>query len=98
MSAPIGPGDWVELIDPAWAGQTFPRQGGIYCIESVEDCGDNTCGDCGGSVGLDLVQVPPLEDCAWCPCQFRPIYRPRADLIEQLKQPAPPAVRELEDA
>lgn len=30
----------------------------------------------------------------------RPIYRPRADLIEQLKQPAPDAVRELiaEDA
>jgi hypothetical protein len=29
------------------------------------------------------------------PKHFRPIYRPNADIIEQLKQPAPEQVREL---
>jgi hypothetical protein len=100
MSAPIGPGDWVEaLIDcDAEFGFGAIVKGSVYCVESLS-CGpgDEPCSSCGsvGPGGLILKgDAPHFAGTGWCPCAFRPIYRPRADLIRSLKQPAPD--RELE--
>lgn len=91
MSA-IGPGDWLEsLYDyPASGSSRSLTKGGLYCVGEVdhEDCTCWRCGDTGP--GFALVGDPPgsLADSAWCLCDFRPIYRPKADLIESLKTPA----------
>lgn len=97
MSA-IGPGDWVECC------QTFPElplsKGGLYCVEAVKfvgkDCGlGHACDQTGlRLVGVSVRYRRTLPD-LFCSGLFRPIYRPKSDLIESLKQPAPDAVREL---
>jgi hypothetical protein len=94
----IGPGDWVECVNPEVGdGSDFVRLGAIYCVEELVGV-DWPTPCCGGVVGMELVGVPRSEDEAWCPCAFRPIYRPNADFIEHLKQPAPEIVREFIDA
>lgn len=90
MAAPIGPGDFVECVGAtAWPEVTV---GGIYRVEAIiEAYGD--CPACGneGSEGITFAGHPKRLKggimMSWCPCRFRPIYRPRADLIEQLKAP-----------
>lgn len=95
MSA-IGPGDWVEALGPRGAvSWTGARAGGVYCVEAlVSTAPCDLCPDDHPGLHLFGIQRHPH---GWAGCQFRPIYRPKADLIEQLKQPAPDAVRELED-
>lgn len=103
MSAPIGPGDWVEYVgdyDEAFV------VGRLYCVRRIVSTGISVVCACHGkeqAFGLDVheVQLPPNDEyheSAWCPDGFRPIYRPKADLIEQLKQPAPDIERVTEDA
>lgn len=107
MAAPIDVGDFVECIgDVSRSAHVTPvRTGGIYCVEAIVPAiGD--CPACGewDDTGLIFSGHPKQraflsEDEAddlllsWCPCRFRPIYRPRADLIESLKAP-PERVRE----
>lgn len=84
----IGPGDWVERIADGTlrhvpAG-TIALVLGV--VERVEPC--SVCGPVRGLL-LDLPQ-----DFAWCVNHWRPIYRPKSEIIEALKQPAP----ELEPA
>lgn len=99
MSA-IGPGDWVELIGPK--GVTSPVcpefvGGGLYCVEEL--VWTASCRVCGSKehAGLHIVGKPRTKH-GWAGCIWRPIYRPKSELIEILKQPAPDAVHELEDA
>lgn len=92
MSA-IGPGDWVEALHSR-PGDVDAREitaGGLYCVEEVdhEPCVCFRCGDEGP--GFSLVGDPPgsLVNSAWCGCDFKPIYRPKADLIETLMTSVP---------
>jgi hypothetical protein len=83
MSAPIGPGDWVECVstDPEDADD----YGRVMRVRAVKRDGV-VCKKCSSEVGIDCDDgyvVPFL----WCACELRPIYRPKADLIESLKAP-----------
>lgn len=100
MSA-IGPGDWVECLKgSSMISDCVP--GGLYCVEAIVPA-EGECPQCGDDTPEGLLfsgHKKRLSPCglywSWCPCRFRPIYRPRAEFIESLKQPAPS--RELEDA
>lgn len=102
MNASIGPGDWVECVDvSAPSGQLhdggFLVQGRIYQVERLVQVRSQ---DLGLTPGVNLVGQPALHGQSgrkggyglW---RFRPIYRPKSDLIQQLQQPAPDTVREL---
>jgi hypothetical protein len=81
MSEPIGPGDWVECIQSY--GDPQIRVGSVYCVAEVDD---QPC-DCGGFGGLLPVGVSFDDGGYACIEQFRPIYRPKFDLIERLLEP-----------
>jgi hypothetical protein len=98
MAAPIGPGDWVEVVrlsgDPA-EDAAMPMHS-IWCVEAATDTG-LACDHCtpGAYPALKLVGNP---DDDWCGCSYRPIYRPKADLIQSLKAPPNLSPREVEVA
>lgn len=93
MSAPIGPGDWVECINPL---ATSIAYGALYCVEEVE-VNDRLPCECGCVVGVELAGDVRDPFSMWCAgCEVRPIYRPKSTFIDTLKQPAPE--RELIDA
>ncbi len=114
MSAPIGPGDWVELVGPfrgdgralaaeyaavGWrvVGAYYP--GLITVCEAVAPAMRLAGGRVVPGLRVRAVKVFRGEREGWLPAfQWRPVYRPKQSLIESLKQPAPDAVRELEDA
>lgn len=102
MSAPIGPGDWVQCVDaspPAWPNTGgLLVLGGVYCVEGIVK-GLRL----DGSFHPGLILTDPatkssaglVEHC-WRLERFVPLGGRRADFIEALKQPAPE--REREDA
>lgn len=100
MSA-IGPGDWVECVKQPI--ETHPlmitvKVGGLYCV-SCFDTEDSKCPTCGNTgFGIYLVGDTPNDDQARCPCRYRLVYRPRADLIKTLLQPVDGVSPELETA
>lgn len=95
----IGPGDWVECIDATPPAVDCIGQltlGALYCVYDADtDClrGEGCCA-CGISQWVQVEGLPIHEIEAWCAHRFRPIYRPKSEVIEALKQPAP----ELEPA
>jgi hypothetical protein len=106
MSAPIGPGDWVECCPPAGyrggisraeikCAGSYPRPGGVYQVREV---GSFRSPD-GMTDGLRLVGIvasyPGHPDAWWTASCFRPIYRPSESLLRDLLQPIP---AELESA
>lgn len=100
MSA-IGPGDWVECVDaspryvPGVGMSPVPAplvKGAVYRVERVvyDARWDET------GIVLDGIRENAWRiDGAFNVDRFRPIYRPKSEIIESLKQPAPDAVREL---
>lgn len=92
MSAPIGPGDWVECVKCSPHGHMRGlRLGGVYRVCEIIH-GPRSCDGCGTNhegLALDGLFANP----GWAICAFRPIYRPRADLIQRLLSPVP-GVRE----
>lgn len=90
MAAPIGPGDWVEAFQSRSGGNAVPgskfgfRLGGIYRVSELVWEARCSCGD--GHAGLNFHNMPQHPN-GFAGCQFRPIYRPRADFIEALKAP-----------
>lgn len=97
MSEPIGPGDYVECIDASvlrfagyeWGGDA-PNIGTIYTVERLVIA----------PTGEDAFILKELrrsaaarekwgEDVGYGAFRFRPIYRPKADFIENLKTPIP---------
>jgi hypothetical protein len=98
MSA-IGPGDWVECVDPK--GADWLTFGAIYLVDDVRKF-HGACGHCGrkgadcDNTGLLLGGIRGIRPgCADYNCSrcFRPIYRPRAELIETLLRKADEPLR-----
>ncbi len=88
MSEAIGPGDWVECI---FDGEDIPKGTVLFCLDVITVPGSGCDNDpyC-VAPGLVLKDAPhPDEDAYWCGCGFRPIYRPKASIIQSLLQPAP---------
>lgn len=87
MSA-IGPGDFVEVI--GGSGKQIPV-GAIVLVSEVRASEAWQCAtEAGCEFGVRLSAAPnPPDGRFWCGCCFRPIYRPKASLIESLKTPAP---------
>jgi hypothetical protein len=106
----IGPGDWVECIiecnegDPGvqahWLCGAQIELGRVYTVMRVYDGIDNFGDEVTGLVLVERETHFPRggdgELGAWAVGHFRPIYRPKQSIIEDLKQPAP--TREHEDA
>lgn len=94
MSAPIGPGDWVERLRTA----NGLVKGSLWRVAEVGPGwvdgllpGCAVCQD-PRSPGLRLVGDPFADHPKlWCSCGFRPIYRPNAsltaDLLRRAKEP-----------
>lgn len=109
MAAAIGPGDWVERVPPppdfraeidsANIRHSGPRPvlGGIYCVRAVGTYRSLAGERCHGLKLVGIIASIPGHPDAWFAAEgFRPVYRPRADFIESLKQPSP--ARETEAA
>lgn len=90
MSA-IGPGDFVECVDASPSLKTGERLsvGAIYQVREVLR-GPGMSGRTENGVRL-VGQRRCLNrqgvEYAWRADRFRPIYRPKSSLIEQLKRP-----------
>lgn len=99
MSAPIGPGDWIEFYR-GFKGRPVPdwspiSLGHAYRVARLAETYDDD-----GITAIPGVIIDGYETFRGQPCAFplecfRPISGRRRDLIETLKQPAPDAVREL---
>lgn len=84
MAAPISPGDWVEYVgsdDPNAISMNLLVRGSVYQVARLVQ-----------ARGLDGGLHPALilrgvSRGAWTIKAFRPIYRPKQELIEQLKAP-----------
>lgn len=93
MSEPIGPGDWVECI----GGPTFPDNegkvvvGNLYRVKAMIPKIYCSCGKQHEGLRFHGVLNPHdpkgIDSHWWGICCFRPIYRPRQELIKQLKAP-----------
>src|SRR3712207_828779 len=87
MAAPIGPGDWVEVIRAS--GRYGFRPGQLYLCTSVPErelpC--DVCGKCHRGISVKNAPAARPADWLWPVCCFKPIYRPKADFIESLKAP-----------
>lgn len=97
MSA-IGPGDWVECVDdspPRCVNDFGPdlKVGVVvlhrmYCVDEIDEPTEEV-----PELGLWFADEDSVRidgdgyDRSWAADRFRPIYRPRADLIESLLQP-----------
>lgn len=98
--AAIGPGDWVEALitDTAEHGFIAVTRGQIYCVAAAFPA-SYSCDTC-SAVGLGLLLVGDAPTCpdveCWCgECGFRPVYRPKADLITDLLKPVEVSVEYL---
>lgn len=88
----IGPGDWVECVDDGWrpneTESNYIKSGNIYCVTAVIPAETYVEPDVDG---IELSQFQVVQDDGYLPSfsidRFRPIYRPKSDLIEQLKKP-----------
>lgn len=90
MAAPIGVGDWVEAFQSRSGGNSVPaskfgfRLGGIYRVSELVWDVHCSCGD--DHAGLNF-HTMPQHPYGFAGCQFRPIYRPKSEIIEALKAP-----------
>lgn len=100
MSEPVGPGDWVECLRESARYGFRPRQ--LYlCTGTPERT--LPCTVCDKTHrGLTLKDAPADKPATWLwpTCCFRPIYRPKASIIEALKAPVtrtPKVVKPIRD-
>jgi len=89
MTSAIGPGDWVECVDtnpvnfptfdPQKTGPELLTKGAVYQVESIVPSRRRR-------PMLQLREVRSTRNPmgAFYAHRFRPIYRPKADLIERL--------------
>lgn len=89
----IGPGVWVEVIPTMLCDVAYKARPWRVAFLDADHA---RCELCDGFDYVILEDEPSASK--WCVCEVRPIGRDDPDLIETLKQPAPPAVRELIDA
>jgi hypothetical protein len=85
MSADIGPGDFVEAVrDYSGLGASISR-GAVYVVARVCVGEHGACPDCGDDGdSLDIEGQTLAGGYGWCFCDFRPIYRPKADAFTDL--------------
>jgi hypothetical protein len=76
----IGPGDWVECVKTTHG----VNNGRIFCVAAI-DSGDRPCVDMHGPCGA--LYLTGLPGGPYATCAFRPIYRPKSDLIQSLLKP-----------
>lgn len=90
MAAALEPGMWVEVVKTAPGAAEFI--GRIFQVSEV--------GDWLGEAFVNLHGWPkPKNWPGWSARSFRPIYRPKQEIIEALKAPPKVApVRKREDA
>lgn len=94
----VGVGDWLECLTDGTRG-VF-RKGALYCVSAIDDR-EAQCDVCGRTdePGLEFHYMPMAPDAGWAACRFKPVYRPRATLIESLLTPADaPVEHERADA
>lgn len=88
--AAIEPGMWMEALRderPYYAKGSLWRVDRVWPQGPTDHCmRDDTCN--APAVIFAGMRMPAGVHAA-CACGFRPIYKPNATLIEQLKQPAP---------
>lgn len=89
MSAPIGPGDWVEYVggkDPEAISVGWLSLGGLYVVAAV-----TTAPGLSGKLCPALI----LEGWRgrWTVKAFRPVYRPNAELLADLLRRAKEPLR-----
>lgn len=89
MAAPIGPGDWVECVQNRHPTTLPPRGLIVGRCYMVSAAGVTPAHDVQPGVPwVRLVGVPdPAPKWGYRAAWFRPVYRPKADLIESLKAP-----------
>ena len=96
MTAPIGVGDFVECVNDApheWKGVKRLSLGSVYQVRGFHPRGSIYLR------GVVLPKGPKGIEAGWGLPRFRPIYRPKAELIQSLLAPAPAKpVRVGEDA
>lgn len=80
MTAPIGPGDWVEVINPVSTKFGWVTQ--VSHFSEPEDSRCIFCSDIGPPIELVGDLVDPTS--GWCICELRPIYRPQAEAFDHL--------------
>ncbi len=87
MSADIGPGDWVECVRPSRMRPGALRVGAVYQVVSC------TPEDRHGIPGVTIKGVPAVYEHAgfgWAVFMFRPVYRPKAEILDGLREPIKP--------
>lgn len=92
MSA-IGKGDFVEAVrddDPIIGGAVY------VVADAFRPDGCGTCGECGNDTDIVLIEGADLGyGVGWCPCNFKPIYRPKPDAFaDLLKAPTDAPLKE----
>jgi hypothetical protein len=89
VSADLGPGDWVEAVR---SGRTHLTRGRIYLVERTFALHDGVwCDYCsnGKSGSREIVTVTQLPGQNYCPCAFRPVYRPKGTFAQLLERMEP---------
>jgi hypothetical protein len=82
----IGKGDYVECV--AGATDDFGYgvvTGQLYCVKDIASSWSRCVFDDCRNPRVFVCGQPHIEFGGWCPQRFRPIYRPKAELIESLK-------------
>lgn len=80
----IGPGDFVECVHDSGSTPGRLTVGALYVVRAIHSGPFDPPYD---GVGFEIEGVPSRSVSGWADKLFRPIYRPRADLIERLLQP-----------
>jgi hypothetical protein len=85
--AAIGKGDYVECVYD-WGYPGLSR-GAVFLCDEVRVPTGGPCGACRtlNHGALTLRGLPHPYGPGWCGCGFRPIYRPKQELIQSLKAP-----------
>ncbi len=86
----IGPGDFVERLFPAHE-PPIPV-GPVFRIRRLARVGTCECGLEAPGLIVDEAEIP--DDGAWCPCGWKPVYRPKPDAFTDLLK-APDRVEEV---
>lgn len=83
----IGPGDWVECVRGARSNFSWcPEEVVAGCLYRVTEV--DQASDWRGNLAEGLFLQGFDQRHGWSVERFRPIYRPKTDLIESLKTPA----------
>ncbi len=92
----IGKGDFVEALRDDAVEGVLIHAGRVYVVEDCfrpDVCGP--CDQCGNDTDVVLVEGVPIEPgWGWCPCLFKPVYRPKPDAFADLLKVPTGAPRE----